>query len=122
MIVTIKHFEGNHPSFNILLHSVEGAEPFLEIKGCRIANGTNGPFVSYPATKNEKTGKWWQHVYAGEKFNAHVLELAQGGQPERRPPPRPAPPKSSGGGGSRHDEDRDIPFSNPLSGRAFLAM
>lgn len=33
---------------------------------------------------------------------------------------RPAPPK--GGGGSRHDEDRDIPFINPLHGRAFLAM
>ena len=107
MIVTIKHFEGNYPSFNVLLHSVEGAEPFLTIKGCRIVQGSNGPFISYPSRKMEN-GKYWNHVYAGEKFNAQVLELAQGGQPERRPPPRPAPPKV--GGGSRHDDDSSIPF------------
>jgi len=121
MNITIEHHDGQYPSFNIMLHSVEGAEPFLTIKGCRIVQGSNGPFISYPSRKMEN-GKYWNHVYAGEKFNAQVLELAQGGQPERRPPPRPAPPKSSGGGGSRHDEDRDIPFINPLHGRAFLAM
>jgi len=90
MIITIQHFQGNFPSFNIFLHGVEGAEPFLTIKGCRIVEGNNGPFVSYPATKNEKTGKWWGHVYGGEKFNAEVFRLATQQQPQRSAP-RQAP-------------------------------
>lgn len=118
MDITIKHFDGKYPSFNINLHSAPGAEPFLEIKGCRIVDGQNGPFVSYPATKNEKTGKYWSHVYGGEKFSAAVLKLAQQAMPKEERQPG----KSSGGGGSRHDDSSDIPFSNPLSGRAFLAM
>ena len=109
MKVTIEHHSGQYPSFNINLHNVEGAEPFLTIKGCRIVDGQNGPFISYPSRKMDN-GKYWNHVYGGEKFNAHVLELAQGGQQERRPPPtRTAPPKSAGGG-SRHDDDSSIPF------------
>jgi DNA-binding cell septation regulator SpoVG len=76
-MITIKHYEGKYPSFDVNLHVVEGAEPFLTIKGCKIMSGKNGPFVSYPATKNEKTGKWWNHVYGGEKFNEEVLKLAQ---------------------------------------------
>ena len=90
MEITIKHFDGERPQFNVMLHTAKGADPFLEIKGCRIVNGTNGPFVSWPATKNEKTGKYWNHVYAGEKFAEHVLRLATG--ENRPPPPRPAPP------------------------------
>ena len=109
MNITIEHHDGKYPSFNLNLHSAPGSEPFLTVKGCRIVEGKNGPFISYPSRKMEN-GKYWNHVYGGEKFNAHVLELAQGGQPERRPPPRPAPPKSSGGGGSRHDDSDLIPF------------
>jgi hypothetical protein len=88
MKITIEHFDGKYPSFNINLHSVEGAEPFLIVKGCRIVDGSNGPFVSYPATKNEKTGKYWNHVYGGEKFNEEILRLATGRQ---RAAPRQAP-------------------------------
>ena len=63
--------------FNVNLHGAPGADPFLSIKGCRIVEGSKGQFVSYPATKNEKTGKWWNHVYGGEKFNEAVLKKAQ---------------------------------------------
>jgi len=63
--------------FNVNLHGAPGSDPFLSIKGCRIVEGSKGQFVSYPATKNEKTGKWWNHVYGGEKFNEAVIKKAQ---------------------------------------------
>lgn len=96
MKVTIEHFDGKYPSFNVNLHAAEGAEPFLSVKGCRIVDGKNGPFVSWPATKNEKTGKYWNHVYGGEKFNEHVLKLAATNQA-----PKAARPAA---------QDDDIPF------------
>lgn len=112
MEITIKHFDGERPQFNVILHTAKGAEPFLEIKGCRIVNGTNGPFVSWPATKNQTTGKYWSHVYGGEKFNEHVLRMATGGAPSRPHPPRPAPPPRSPArtGSGFDDMDNDIPF------------
>lgn len=88
MEITIDH---HGDQFNINLHSAAGADPFLTVKGCRIVQGSKGPFVSYPARKMEN-GKYWWHVYGGEKFNEHVLRLASGGAPSRPPPPRPAPP------------------------------
>jgi hypothetical protein len=87
--------------FNVELASKEGAEAFLSIRGCRIVDGTKGPFVSYPATKNATTGKWWQHAWASDKFNAAVLEKAMA--------TRPAPAGSSRGR-QRDDADSDIPF------------
>lgn len=83
MNVTVKWFNDN---FNVILSSKEGKPPFLEIKGCRIANGSNGPFVSYPSKKLD-SGKYWNHVYASEEFNQVVLEKAQASRPaggERR--------------------------------------
>ncbi len=84
MEVTIEHIDGKYPSFNVNLHASKGAEPFLVVKGCRIVDGTKGPFVSGPATKNEKTLKYWNHTYMGEKFQAHVLALAQADKPTPR--------------------------------------
>ena len=109
MHITVKHFEGQYPSFNIMLHSAVGSEPFLEIKGCRIVNGSNGPFISYPSRKDEKTGKFWNHVYGGEAFNAHVLKIA-GGAP--KPAPKPAPV-----GSGFDDMSDDIPFRDPMAYR-----
>lgn len=99
MEITIKHFDGQYPSFNICLHSAPGAEPFLEIKGCRIVDGQNGPFISYPSKKMEN-GRYWNHVYGGEKFNQAVLAKAQ-----------KQAPKSKAGGTSRQTNDfEDPPF------------
>ena len=84
MEVTIEHIDGKYPSFNVALHAAKGAEPFLVVKGCRIVEGQKGPFVSGPATKNA-SGKYWNHTYMGEKFQAHVLALAQA---EAKPAPR----------------------------------
>lgn len=112
MEISVKHFGGQYPSFNIMLHSVPGAEPFLEIKGCRVVSGQKGDFISYPARKDEKTGKYWNHVYGGEKFNDAVLKLVKGGvrqeAPRRPPPPRQAP-QTTGSGFDDMDDD-DIPF------------
>lgn len=91
MKVTIEHHGGQYPSFNINLHTVEGDEPFLTIKGCKIVEGSKGPFISYPSRKMDN-GKYWNHVYGGEAFNAHVLKLATAGTTgaaPRRPPPPP---------------------------------
>lgn len=74
MHISIEH---HNDQFNVNLSSKEGAEAFLSIKGCRIKDGQNGPFISYPSRKNENTGKWWNHVWGSEKFNAAVLAKAQ---------------------------------------------
>jgi DNA-binding cell septation regulator SpoVG len=85
--------------FNVELSSKEGADAFLSVKGCRIANGQNGPFVSWPATKNATSGKWWSHVWGSDKFNAAVLEKAQANQPTQ------GKARSRGG-----DDLSDVPF------------
>jgi hypothetical protein len=79
MHITIEH---HNDQFNVNIHSKEGADAFLSIKGCRIKDGANGPFLSYPANKNERTGKWWNHVWGSDKFNAVVLAKAQEGAPK----------------------------------------
>jgi DNA-binding cell septation regulator SpoVG len=84
-------------NFNVNLASAEGKQPFLEIKGCRIVNGTKGEFVSWPATKNQTTGKYWNHVYASEAFGQAVIEKAKAAiQQKQAPKPR--------------DDDSDVPF------------
>lgn len=98
MHTSIKVF-GNQ--FNVLLSSKEGAEPFLEVKGCRIANGKNGEFVSWPSTKKDD-GKYWNHAYASEKFAAHVLELAKAAMPHEAPKRSSKPVVE--------DEDDSLPF------------
>ncbi len=85
MHVTIKWFEGKYPSFNVGIASKEGQEPFLEVKGCKIMNGSDGEFVSWPSTKSDRTGKYWNHCYASKKFAAHVLEKAKEEQPKEAP-------------------------------------
>ena len=94
MEITIEHHD---KSFNVNLHSKEGAEAFLSIKGCRIASGSKGDFVSYPATKNDRTDKWWNHVWGSEKFNDAVLKKAQQAKPKQTK-------------GHPDDDDGDIPF------------
>jgi DNA-binding cell septation regulator SpoVG len=78
MHITIEHIDGKYPSFNVALSSKEGTQPFLVVKGCRIVDGQNGQFVSGPATKNQTSGKYWNHTYFSEPFAAAVLDKALG--------------------------------------------
>lgn len=91
MKITIDHRERD---FNVNLHSKEGAEAFLTIKGCRIVSGSKGEFVSWPAKKLD-SGKFWNHCWGSEAFNAAVLAEAKKGAP------KPAP---------KAPETEDIPF------------
>lgn len=120
MHITIEHFSGQYPSFNVSLHSKQGSEAFISIKGCKIVNGQNGAFVSYPSRKNEQTGKYWNHVWGSEAFNAEVLRIAQEGATAAPPPrqaapaPRQAPPPQRApapqGSGFDDFDDSGIPF------------
>lgn len=113
MKISIKHFDGQYPSFNVSLAN-EGKEPFIEIKGCKIMNGSSGEFVSWPSRKKDD-GSYWNHVYASNDFNAAVLKAAKDGRPApRHQAPshdaakvRQLPPKHDDG---FSDMDSDIPF------------
>lgn len=94
MHVTVKWFG---ESFNVNLHAKEGVEEFLSVKGCRVKEHDGKEFVAFPSQKNEKTGKWWNHVWANEKFQAAVIAEAKKAK---------SPPKD--GGASTMDDD--IPF------------
>jgi DNA-binding cell septation regulator SpoVG len=111
--VTVKWFDGQYPSFNIILASAAGKEPFLEIRGCKIIDGQNGPFISYPSRKQDN-GKYWNHVYGSDLFNATVLSKAQASMPRRESRPRDdaPPPRSTQRAAPRHEppDDDDIPF------------
>lgn len=89
--------EWHGQQFNVLLSNGD-KEPFLTVKGCRIVNGSKGDFVSWPATKNQSTGKYWNHCYASDGFAAAVLAEAQKTQP--REPVR----------GKQSRDDSDVPF------------
>lgn len=110
MKISIKHFPGTYPSFNVALAN-DGKEPFIEIKGCRIVSGQNGEFVSWPSRKKDD-GTYWNHVYASDDFNAAVLQKAKQGQPTAPPPPAPRraqapqPQRASSG---FDDMDDDLP-------------
>jgi DNA-binding cell septation regulator SpoVG len=97
MKITIEHINGERPQFNVALSSAEGREAFITIKGCRVVDGSKGPFISWPATKNQKTDKYWQHVWASESFAAAVLAEAM----------KAAPKKAVG---NKAYGDDDIPF------------
>jgi DNA-binding cell septation regulator SpoVG len=105
MNLTVEWFEGKYPSFNLSLHSKEGSPAFLTIRGCRIVDGKDGPFVSYPAQKNEKTGKWWNHCQGSDRFNDEVLLLAKAKQPQSRDDNR-----GSQKSNKEDDFDESIPF------------
>lgn len=99
MKIKTEWFTGEKPSFNVHLFG-SGEEPFLTVKGCRIASGAKGEFVSWPATKRD-SGKYWQHVYSSEAFTEAVLSEAKKSAPQQQS--RPAPKRAA------VDED-DIPF------------
>ena len=101
MHINIKWFDGKYPSFNVGLCSKEGADEFLSIKGCRIAEGSNGAFVGWPSTKKDD-GKYWNHVWANEKFAEAVLKKAIECKPSDKPKGKEYSPPAG--------LDDDIPF------------
>lgn len=95
MKITIEHHDDQ---FNVALTNSGQDEPYLTIKGCRVAQGSSGPFVRWPA-KRLDSGKYWNHVYASRAFGEAVLSAYNKSKPSA-PPARKAP--------SRPDDD--VPF------------
>jgi DNA-binding cell septation regulator SpoVG len=94
MNIIIEHRDRD---FNVMLASKPDAEPFLTIRGCRVVNGKNGDFVSWPARKMDN-GKYWNHVYASDAFVSAVLA-----EYNKAAKPRPAQKQ-------RQAADDEIPF------------
>lgn len=84
MDIRIEWFQGKYPQFNVALASSPDREPFIVVKGCRVVSGSNGEFVSWPATKKDD-GKYWNHVYASDAFAGAVLEKAKASMPSSQP-------------------------------------
>lgn len=107
MKISIEHFRGEYPNFNVSLHSNETSPAFVVIKGCKFMHGVNGEFVSWPSRK-DGNGKFWNHIYASNDFNAHVMKLAKtGALGEPVPSPAPSRPPTAP---SIDDFDSDLPF------------
>lgn len=102
--LSVEWFEGKYPSFNLHMASGEGKPAFMTIRGCRIISTAKGEFVSYPAQKNENTGKWWNHCQGSDRFNDEVLLIAKASQPKPQES-RQAPSKPPA-----DDEFNDLPF------------
>ena len=93
-----------YPRFDVELASKPEADPFIKIRGCKIMSGKNGEFVSYPSRKLE-SGKYWNHVYGSDAFNAAVLAEAKKSQP--KPMPKETRAAASG---NFDDFADDLPF------------
>lgn len=81
MEVTTEWKPGKYPSFNVMIASQPGKEPFMTIRGCKIIAGQKGEFISYPARKTED-GKYFNYVYCSDNFNKIVLEKAKASLPQ----------------------------------------
>ena len=78
--VDVEHKDGKYPSFDLILRTGEGKDPFMIVRGCRVVSGANGEFISYPSRKNEN-GKYWNHVWAHSEFNEMILKKAKSARP-----------------------------------------
>lgn len=99
MEIVIEWRDGKYPSFNVMLASKEGKDPFLTIRGCSIRSSEKGEFVSFPSKKQDD-GKYWNHVMSSREFNAAVLKKAQDALPrDSNQPTR-----------KKVEQDEDAPF------------
>lgn len=105
-VITTWSETSQYPQFDLELASKDGADPFLKIRGCKLMNGKNGEFVSYPSKKLD-SGKYWNHVYGSDAFNAAVLAEAKKTQPAAQVPQKA---KEAATGGF-DDSAYDIPFN-----------
>lgn len=81
---------------------VKNEKVLLAIKGCKLANGTNGQFVSGPSSKMDD-GTWMNYLFINKEFNEYLTKLAIEAVPQ--PPPPPAKPARAA-----VVDDVDVPF------------
>lgn len=92
-----------NPAFFDVTFQLGGQE--LTIKGCKIVNGSKGPFVSFPSRKDD-SGKYWPHVYAGDGIQSAIIAAVDAPQPKQAT--KQAPPQATQGSG--FDDMEDAPF------------
>ena len=98
MIFTVKWFGDK---FNVGIE--KDGEEVMSVKGCAIRFTAGGDeFLSMPSTKNQSTGKYWNHAWASDKLAKHIISLAQKSKPEEKTQKKDS--------GSIQDMEDDIPF------------
>ena len=60
---------------NIAIHKKGEEKPFLVVKGFRMANGQNSPFLSGPSTKMDD-GKWFNYIFMSKEFGGYITDMA----------------------------------------------
>ena len=78
---------------------VKDDKVLLVVKGCKLANGSNGQFVSGPSAKMDN-GEWFRYLYMDKQFGDYVTKLAIEAMPKA---PQQSNPKAA-------DLESDIPF------------
>ena len=69
-------------TFGVAIHKSSSDKPFMVIKGCRLAYGQNGPFVSGPSTKMDD-GKWFNYLFMDKAFGDYATKLAVEAMPDQ---------------------------------------
>ena len=82
-ITAEKREAGRFTFYTVRIASQEGREPFLEIKDCKLIEGRNGPFVGFPARKDDKN-KWWPMVYASDAFQVEIIKAMHAAETDKR--------------------------------------
>ena len=73
---------GRFTFYTVRLHTAEGRDPFLEVKDCKLIEGSKGRFVGFPARKDDKD-KWWPYLYASEAFQAEIIKAMDAATPKQ---------------------------------------
>mgnify|MGYP003591551686 CR=1 FL=1 len=79
---------------------VKDDKVLLVVKGCKLANGSNGQFVSGPSAKMDN-GEWFRYLYMDKQFGDYVTKLAIEAMPKE---PQQSKPKAA-------SLESDIPFN-----------
>lgn len=101
MQIKIEH-SASGKTFGVAFYLKDGDKPNFVIKGCRIANGKDGDFVSGPSTKMDD-GKWLNYAYFDQNLSEYILKEYQKDAPKKQEKPQQQ-------GGNFNDFDDDIPF------------
>jgi DNA-binding cell septation regulator SpoVG len=70
---------GRFTFYTIRLHTDKGD---LEIKDCKLIEGSKGRFVGFPARKDDKD-KWWPYLYASEAFQVEIIKAMDAATPKQ---------------------------------------
>jgi hypothetical protein len=100
---------GTTTFYTIKLASGEGREPFLELKDCKVIEGSKGRFVGFPARKEDKGGvtKYWPYMYASEAFQIELIKAMDAATPK---PDTRTHGERTGRRVAQDDDDSSVPF------------